>query len=138
MRSTRLRSRCSSAGALRGSDCVRIFSQVRPRNSTSAANFVVGRALGGGAHDEAAGESAFGFGDQAAQPRALLGGADAARDADVIDRRHVHEKAAGQRDVAGDARAFFAERLLGDLHDDFLARLEHFGDQLRAARGLLA
>jgi hypothetical protein len=35
--------------------------------------------------------------------------------------------------VAGDARALFAQRFLGDLHDDFLARLQHFGNQLRAA-----
>jgi hypothetical protein len=36
--------------------------------------------------------------------------------------------------VAGDARAFFAERLLGDLDDDFLALLQHVGNQLRTAR----
>ena len=59
--------------------------------------------------------------------------ADAARNADVIHRGHVHQEAAGQRDVAGDARALLAQRFLGDLHDDFLARLQHFGNQLRTA-----
>ena len=78
-------------------------------------------------------EAAFGFVDQMAQARALFGRSDFARDADVIDRGHVNQEAAGQSDVAGDARAFLAERLLGDLDDDFLALLQHFGNQLRAA-----
>src|SRR6267154_4195073 len=52
----------------------------------------------------------------------------------MVDRGHVHQEAAGQRDVAGDARAFFAERLLGDLDDDVLAGLQHFGNELRTAR----
>ena len=52
----------------------------------------------------------------------------------MVERGHVDQVAPGQRDVAGDARAFLAERLLGDLDDDFLALLEHVGDQLRAAR----
>ena len=100
------------------------------------ANLLFGRAFGGGAHDEAAGEGALGFGDQVAQARALLGRGDAARDADVVDRGHVDQEAAGQGDVAGDARALFAQRLLGDLDDDFLAGLQHFGDELRPARRL--
>src|SRR6266403_916741 len=33
--------------------------------------------------------------------------------------------------MACDARTLFAERLLGDLHHDFLARLQHFGNELR-------
>ena len=80
------------------------------------------------------GEVALGFGHEVAQARAFFGGSDAARHADVIDRGHVDEEAAGQRDVAGDARALFAERLFCDLDDDFLARLQHFRNQLRAAR----
>src|SRR6202030_1265600 len=59
---------------------------------------------------------------------------DFARDTDVIDGRHVHEKTSGQSDVTGDARALFAERLLGDLDDYILTSLEHFGNELRAAR----
>jgi hypothetical protein len=37
--------------------------------------------------------------------------------------------------MAGDARAFLAERLLGDLDDDILASLQHFRNKLRASRG---
>jgi hypothetical protein len=51
-----------------------------------------------------------------------------------MDRRHIDEEAAGKRDVTGDARTFFAERFLGDLHDDVLAGLQHFADELRTAR----
>jgi hypothetical protein len=40
--------------------------------------------------------------------------------------------------VAGDARAFLAERLLGNLNDDFLALLKHVRDELSAARLLRA
>ena len=35
---------------------------------------------------------------------------------------------AGERDVTRDARALLAERLLGDLDDDILPGLEHFGN----------
>lgn len=40
--------------------------------------------------------------------------------------------------MAGNARAFFAERFFGDLDDDVLAGLQHFGYELRAARGTRA
>ena len=59
---------------------------------------------------------------------------DAARDADVIDRRHEHQVAAGQRDVAGDARALGADRLLGHLDDDLLPFLEQVLDADLLAR----
>ena len=108
------------------------------------ANFVVACAAGRRANDKSAGKCSLRFGHHAAQARAVFGGADAPRHADVIHRRHVDQIAAGQRDVAGDARAFFAQRFLGDLNDDFLARLQHFGNQLgtlvllRAAGGRAA
>src|ERR1700686_4202350 len=98
------------------------------------ANFFVGGATSRGAHDEAAGIAAAGFANEASQARAIIGAGDFARDADVIDGGHVHEEAARQSDVTGDARAFFAERLLGDLDDYILTSLEHFGNELRAAR----
>src|SRR5216684_3639352 len=98
------------------------------------ANFFIGSAARRGSNDEATGVCAARFTDQPAEARAVFGGSDFARDADVIDRRHVHQEAAGQRDVAGDARAFLAERLLGDLDDDVLAGLQHLGNELRAAR----
>jgi hypothetical protein len=65
---------------------------------------------------------------------AIFGGSDFARDAGVIESRHVNEIAAGKSDVARDARAFFAERLFGDLDDDFLALLQHVGNELGTAR----
>src|ERR1700686_4746074 len=97
------------------------------------ANFFVGGAASRGAYDEAAGVAAARFADEPAQTRAIIGAVDFARDADVIDGRHVHEKTSGQSDVTGDARALFAEGLLGDLDDYILTGLEHFGNELRAA-----
>ena len=84
------------------------------------ANLVVSGATGSGSNDEAAGISTASFADEPAKARAILRTRDFARHADVINRRHVYEKTAGKRDVAGDARALFAERLLGDLDDDVL------------------
>jgi hypothetical protein len=51
-----------------------------------------------------------------------------------MDGRHVDQESAGERDVAGDARTFLAERFLGDLHDDILTGFQHFADELRTAR----
>ena len=59
---------------------------------------------------------------------ALVVGGDLARHADVIDRGHVNQEAARQRDVRGDAGALLAERLLGDLNDDFLALAQQIAD----------
>ncbi len=52
----------------------------------------------------------------------------------MIDRRHVHQEAPRQSDVASDARAFLAERLLGDLYDHVLTGFQHFRNQLWASR----
>src|ERR1700688_1222510 len=98
------------------------------------ANFFVGGAAGRGANDEAAGIAAARFADEPSQTRAIIGAVDFARDTDVIDGRHVYQETSWQSDVTGDARAFFAERLLGDLDDYILTSLEHFGNELRAAR----
>ncbi len=43
-------------------------------------------------------------------------------------RRHVHQEAAGQRDVRSDARALLPERLLGNLDDDLLPFLQQVAD----------
>ena len=51
-----------------------------------------------------------------------------------MNRRHVNKKTARQSNVAGDARAFFAEGFLSDLDDDVLASFQHFGDELGATR----
>ena len=55
----------------------------------------------------------------------------------MIDGRHVHQETAGQRDVRGDARAFLAERFLGDLYDDFLAFAQKVADR-RQRRAVFA
>src|SRR2546422_1927677 len=47
----------------------------------------------------------------------------------MVDRGHVHQEAARQRDVAGNARALLANGLFGDLHQDLLAFLEQVGDE---------
>src|SRR5882762_2295813 len=51
-----------------------------------------------------------------------------------MNRRHIDQEAARKRDVTGDACAFLAERLLGDLNDNVLSGLQHFGNQLWPAR----
>src|SRR5712692_764116 len=51
-----------------------------------------------------------------------------------MNRRHVNKETARQSDVAGDAGTLFAEGFLGDLDDDILSGLQHFGDELRATR----
>ena len=64
----------------------------------------------------------------ALQPLALFVGRDLARDADVVDRRHVDQEASRQRDVAGDARALLADGLLGNLDQNLLAFLQQVAD----------
>ena len=64
----------------------------------------------------------------AAQAVALVARLDFSGDADVVDRRHEHEKAAGERRVRGQARALGAERLLGDLDDNLLPFLQELFD----------
>ena len=44
--------------------------------------------------------------------------------AHVAHRGHEDQEPAGQRDVAGDARALLGDGLLGNLHQDLLARLQ--------------
>src|SRR5262245_19519679 len=101
------------------------------------ADFLVGGGACGGPNDEAARIAAARFADDAAKARTVFGAGDLARYADMVNRRHVHQEAAGKRDVAGNARALLAERLLGDLHDNFLAGLQHFADELGAARAMV-
>jgi hypothetical protein len=42
----------------------------------------------------------------------------------MVHRRHVHKEPTRQRNVAGDASAFLANWLLGDLYQDFLPFLQ--------------
>src|SRR2546430_17329409 len=55
-----------------------------------------------------------------------------------MNRGHVDQEAAGQRDMTGDPRALLAQRFLGDLDDDFLTGLEHFRNELRPPRSGMA
>ena len=75
--------------------------------------------------------------DDAAQPGALFATVDLARDADVVHRRHEHQEAARQRDVAGQTSALGAKRLLGHLDDHVLAFFQQLFN-LRLGRVFLA
>src|SRR5438067_428380 len=88
--------------------------------------------------DVAAGIAGAGFTDQPAKARTILRGDNLARYARVMNRGHVDQEAAGQRDMTGDPRALLAQRFLGDLDDDFLTGLEHFRNELRPPRSGMA
>src|ERR1019366_2460249 len=62
------------------------------------------------------------------QAESLFVARNLARNTDVVHRGHVHQEAARQRDVRSDARTLLPQRLLGDLHDDFLPFLEQIAD----------
>ena len=98
------------------------------------ADFIIRGAARGSTYDESAGIATLGLADQPAQPAAILHRRDFPRHADVIDRRHINKKAAGQGHMARDARALFPQRLLGDLDDHVLTRLQHFGNEVRTPR----
>jgi hypothetical protein len=66
------------------------------------------------------------------QPAPLVVVGDLARDAHVLDGRHEHEIAPGQRDVGRDARALLAQGFLDHLDEHFLSGLEHLLDGLGA------
>jgi hypothetical protein len=86
--------------------------------------------FGGGADDEPAlGWPALG--DDVAQPLALLVGGDAARHADLVDRRHVDAVAAGQGQVAGDPGALLGDRILHHLAQHLVAGLQQIFDLAR-------
>ena len=67
------------------------------------------------------------------QPVPFFIARDLARNAQVIDARHVDHVASRQRDVRSDARALLAQRLFGNLNDDFLAGLQQIGDRWKGA-----
>src|ERR1019366_891778 len=93
-----------------------------------AAQLLFAGALGGGAHDEAAGSLAF-FAEQDFLQAAAFGvGLDFARDAGVVDRGHEDQEAAGECDVRGNARALLGDGLLGDLDQNLLPGLEQIAD----------
>ncbi len=100
-----------------------------------------GTGAGCGTDDDTAAEAVLfaEFLDDAAQAIALVARVDFAGNADVIDRRHEDEKAAGQRRMRGQACTFGAQGLLGDLDDDLLAFLQELFDfRLRSPVAALA
>ena len=69
------------------------------------------------------------LGGHLAQPLAVGGRGDLARDAAAARRvRHQHAVAAGERDVGGERRALGAALLLDHLHQQDLAAADHFLD----------
>src|ERR1041385_193972 len=68
---------------------------------------------------------------------ALFFRCDLARNTRVVHRGHVNQIAAGQSDVAGDARTFFCNRLFGNLDQNFLALLEQIADCRHLPRRLM-
>ena len=86
------------------------------------------RAFGRGADNESARGFAALVHQNPLEAMALFVGGDLAADAHVRDRRHEDQEAAGQRDVAGDARALLGDGLLGDLNQDLLAGLQQVAD----------
>ena len=51
----------------------------------------------------------------------------------MIHGRHEDQEAARERNVAGDARTLLGNRLLGNLHQDFLPLLQQFTDDRQVA-----
>ncbi len=90
--------------------------------------------LAGGAYDEAARRLRADALQQVLEADALFLVLDPARDADVIDRRHVDEEAPGQGDMAGDAGALAGDGVLRHLHDDLLPFAQQVADFGTAGR----
>src|SRR5262249_4808699 len=102
------------------------------------AQFLLIRALRCGAHDETAvAVLALALNDPL-QALALFFGSDFARYPGVIHRRHVDQETSGQRDMAGYARAFLADRLFRDLHQYLLTLFEQIADLRQVLRGVPA
>ena len=88
-------------------------------------NFPFAKPFAGGAQDKSALLSAERLGDLL-QPLAFLFALDAARDADVLGARHENHVAARQGDMRGNPRAFGAERILGNLDENFFTTRKLF------------
>src|SRR5581483_11443647 len=83
-----------------------------------ALDVLFGRALGGGADDDAALRQVDPLED-VAKPRALVV-LETARHADAFALRHVDHEAAGERDLGGEPRALRLHRVLDRLDEDIL------------------
>ena len=120
-------------------DAVELLEHVTPERHEQlhiALEFVIIDALADGADDEARALWAATVHDFL-EATTLAIRCDAARDADVRDRRHEDGVATGDGDLAGQARALGSHGLLGDLDDDLLTFLEDVLDVNAAAVRLL-
>src|SRR3954469_24362489 len=82
---------------------------------------------------------AFFADEDSLQAHALFVRTDLARYAGVVHRRHEHQKAPRQRDMAGDPRPLLRHRFLGDLDKDLLPFFQQFIDlRHRAAWNIAA
>ena len=127
-------SECSSAGAWIDSTWRLMCSHWRGETLHVEGQLILGRALGGGADDDA-GRLGQHLLEDLLEARAL-GVGELARDAVHRAGRDVHEVAAGERDLARQARALVADRVLRDLHEHAVAGLERELDATRLVAGL--
>ena len=67
--------------------------------------------------------------DQGPQAGPLARRFDLPRYAEMLDRRHINEKASGQRDVRCNSRALSRDRFFSDLDQDLLAFFQQVGDR---------
>ena len=119
---------------LRGVALLDLALDVRPAGGEPldvAGELLLGGALGGGADDHAGGVRDDLL-EQRLEPVAL-GVGQLAGDAAGGAVGHVDQEPARQADLAGEPGALVADRVLGDLHQDRLAGLEHLLDLARLA-----
>ena len=135
-RSVRSRSRCRRVGAPARSPFLRIPEL---REVTAIGREFVRRApLARRAHDVTA-RALLERQKDLLEPGALVLVLDAPRDADVVDRRHVDERAPREGHVRRDAHALVRDLVLRDLHDELLPLAEQLVDRRQnRLRGCLA
>src|ERR1017187_1913681 len=109
-----------------------VIPEIHQEPQVSAKVFFRG-ALGSSAHDESAGGLTALVHQYPLEALALFVGGNLAADADVRDSGHENQKASGQRDVRGDARALLGDWLLGNLDQDLLARLQQIADDWKVS-----
>src|SRR6266404_40843 len=124
-------------GKRRSLDALGFLSDIGPRAQEIAhiiRKLLLGSASASRARDEAAAR-AFAIsqpGHDSLQPDPLHFVGNLTRDADVVHRRHVDDEPSGQRDVRRNARAFFGNRLFGNLNENLLPFVQQLADRWSA------